>query len=422
MPQPQGAIWLVLAWLALLILLPKFPPLLRSRLKWTVATATCVYAALTIVGLGFRGDGWRLKSPMAANGEPASYLSYRAYVSPDPTLVKQTVPMIGGQREGCLACHQEMTGFSSAHEPKTQGCAACHLGNPFTLNKVLAHYGMTRTPANLDVVSQTCGTANCHGTVSERVRGSLMNTMSGVVAVDKWAFSESRDLDARFDVAALKHSPADTHLRTLCASCHLGQNKLQPGPIDESSRGGGCSACHLRYSTEARAELEHRGGTSAPLHHPEISVKVPKEACFGCHSRSGRIATSYEGWHETLMDEASAKTKPGWPTQFRELTDGRIFEKHPADVHFEKGMACIDCHVATEIMGDGGSARAREKCRANLLYGLSCGGCDARSGFRATGCGDADYHLFAQAECAGSQIHGISIGFRRLHKCVPGCR
>ena len=353
MPQPQVVIWLVLACLTLLILLPKFPPLLRSRLKWTMAIATCVYTALTIVGLGFRGDGWRLKSPKAVNGEPANYLSYRAYVSPDATLVKQTVPMIGGQREGCLACHQGMTGFSSAHEPKTLGCAACHLGNPFTLNKVLAHSGMTRTPANLDVVNQTCGTANCHGNVSERVRGSLMNTTSGVVAVDKWVFSESRDLDVHFNVAALKHSPADTHLRTLCASCHLGQNKLEPGPIDESSRGGGCSACHLRYGSEARAELGRRGGSSAPLHHPDISVNVPREACFGCHSRSGRIATSYEGWHETLMDETSAKAKSGWPTQFRELADGRIFEKHPADVHFEKGMACIDCHAATEIMGDG---------------------------------------------------------------------
>ncbi len=360
LPQPQVTVWLALAGLALLLCLPKFPPSLRRWLKWAIAFAAFAYALLTVMGLAFRGDGWRLASPLAAQGGETSFLTFRAYVSPDATLVGQSVPMIGGRREGCLACHKGMTGFSSAHDPRTLSCASCHLGDPFTLNKALAHSGMTKTPGNLAVVNQTCGSANCHDNVSERVRGSLMNTMSGVVGVDKFVFGESRDLDSRFDVAALKHSPADTHLRTLCASCHLGQNKLAPGPIDESSRGGGCSACHLRYDSEAEADLRHQSGLSGPMHHPEISVRVPQTACFGCHSRSGRIATNYEGWHETLLDEASAKTTPGWPTQFRQLADGRIFEKHPADVHFEKGMTCIDCHVAAEVMSDG-AAHAHER-------------------------------------------------------------
>ncbi len=353
LPQPQITVWLGLAGLLLLILLPKFPLHLRLPFKLTLFVATVAYATLTIVGLGFRGDGWKLRSPLVVKRGETGFLPYRAYDSPDATLVEQSVPMIGGRREGCLACHKGMTGFSSAHDPQTLGCASCHLGNPFTLNKTLAHSRMTRTPGNLAVVNQTCGTANCHDNVSERVRGSLMNTMSGVVGVDKFVFGENHDLDSRFDVAGLKHSPADMHLRTLCASCHLGQNKLEPVPIDESSRGGGCSACHLRYDPAAEAELQHRGGASSPMHHPEISVRVPREACFGCHSRSGRISTNFEGWHETLLSEASARANSGWPTQFRQLADGRIFEKHAADVHFEKGMTCVDCHVAAEVMSDG---------------------------------------------------------------------
>jgi hypothetical protein len=286
--------------------------------------------------------------------------------------MEQSVPMVAGQREGCMACHQGMTGFSSAHDPRTIGCAVCHLGNPFTLNKALAHAGMTRMPGNLDVARQTCGSSNCHGSVLDRVSGSLMNTMSGVVAVDKFVFGESRDLDSRYDVSALKHSAADKHLRTLCASCHLGANKLEPGPVDESSRGGGCSACHLRYDTAAETELRQRNGLVAPLHHPEISVKVTEQACFGCHSRSGRISPSYEGWRETLLDEASAKAKPGWPAEFRELADGRIFAKQTADIHFEKGMECIDCHVAAEVMSDG-AAHAHE----SEAVQISCVDCHA---------------------------------------------
>ncbi len=403
LPQPQVSIWLGFAGLLLLILLPRFSPQLQFMLRRVIAVAALVYLVFTVVRLGFRGDGWKLRSPFAVQAEEAHFLSYKAYSATDAALVETTVPMISGQREGCLACHQGMSGFSISHDPKVVGCEACHLGNPFTLNKAIAHQGMSLTPGNLSVVNRTCGASNCHGAVAERVHLSLMNTMSGVVAVDKFAFGENRDLDAHFNVANVKHSPADLHLRNLCASCHLGQNKNEPAPIDESTRGGGCSACHLRYEPAAAAELQHRTTSSLPLHHPEISVNVPKQACFGCHSRSGRIATNYEGWHETLLDESSAKANAGWPAQFRQLADGRIFEKHPADVHFEKGMTCIDCHVATEIMGDG-SAHAHERDAVKI----SCMDCHAPG---ATPAKD-----FAQLDAETQEI----VVLRKLN--IPGRR
>ena len=372
MPEPQVVIWLGLAAIALLIFLPKFPMPSRTWVKWTLGITACFYAALTLVALGIRGDDWRLMSPLKALASDADFLSWRAYVPPDAKLLQVKIPFVGGQREGCLACHQTMTGFVPAHDPGTVGCAACHLGNPWTLDKALAHSGMTLTPGNLSVVSQTCGASNCHGDQMERVRGSLMNTMSGVIAVDKFVFRQSGDLDAHFDVAALKHSPADMHLRTLCASCHLGQEKLHPGPMNEEDRGGGCSACHLRYDKTSESELHRPVGASAPLHHPDISVHVPGEACFGCHSRSGRISTSYEGCQETLLDETAARVKPGWPSRFRVLSDGRVFEKHPADVHADKGMTCVDCHLASEVMGD----RATHDHENNSIK-IACADCHA---------------------------------------------
>jgi hypothetical protein len=372
LPWPQIAVWLTLLGLLSLILLPVFPPPLRSAVKWTLASAAIAYAALTVVGIAFRGDGWKLESPAAVwAGEP-HFVSWRAWLPVDPKLVATTVPTVAGQREGCLACHANMTGFVAAHDPKTAGCASCHLGNPFTRNQALAHSGMTLTPGNLSIVNRTCGESNCHAEVAIRVRSSLMNAMSGVVAVDKFAFGESLDLNAHFDVAALRYSLADTHLRQVCVSCHLGQDKEHPAPIDESSRGGGCSACHLRYDHAAATELERHFKGTAPLYHPDISVHVSEQACFGCHSRSGRIATNYEGWHETQLDEAAAKAKPGWPSQFRVLADGRVFEKHPADVHFEKGMTCVDCHVAAEVMSDG-AVHAHEGDAVKI----SCADCHA---------------------------------------------
>jgi hypothetical protein len=345
--------WILLVALGLLAYLPRFSAKPRSLLLWSIASAMAGYAALAFIAFAFRGDGWRFENPGTVLRLHTSFVSYKVFLLRDKTLLSTSIPTISGRREGCLACHREMTEFVPAHEPMTIGCSSCHLGNPWTLNQELAHSGMTLTPGNLSEAEQTCGNSNCHSDVADRVRGSLMNTMSGVVSVDKFVFGENRDLDAHFNVALLHRSPADDHLRQLCASCHLGQDKLHPASINGTDRGGGCSACHLHYDSSAVAELNRTGIKAAPLHHPEISVKARGEACFGCHSRSGRISTNYEGWHETLLDEASARGSSGWPSQFRVLEDGRVFEKMPPDVHAGAGMTCVDCHLAQEIMGDG---------------------------------------------------------------------
>ncbi len=403
MPDPRAAIWLGIVALLLLILLPRFRPSLRMWIKTVLSVAACLYIGLTIAGLAFRGDGWQLTSPRRALAGSESFQSYRAYAPVEANLVAMKVPLVLDRREGCLVCHGAMKGFASAHDPASIGCASCHLGNPWTLDQKLAHNGMTLTPGNLSIVHETCGSSGCHNDQTERVHRSLMNTMSGVVAVDQYVFGENRDLNAHFNVADLGHSKSDTHLRELCASCHLGQDKMHPGPIHEDSRGGGCSACHLHYDAPSEAELNRAPDATAPLHHPEISLQVRKDSCFGCHSRSGRIATNYEGWMETLLDEKTARASRGWPAQFRVLADGRVFAKHPADVHAEKGMACIDCHLASEVMGDGNS-HAHE----NNAIRISCVDCHAR--------GATPTEEFAQLDAETQQI----VAMRKLNE--PGRR
>ena len=281
----------------------------------------------------------------------------------NPSTVFKVSSDAGGNQESCLSCHASMEGFQPAHDPKAIGCSSCHLGNVSAMDKNRAHKGMTLTPGNLSVVHATCG--KCHGDIESRIRVSLMNTMSGVVAVDKYTLGETRDPNRMFDVGQLGTSPAEMHLRNLCVSCHLGHEKASPGEIDTETRGGGCSACHLDYSPAARAELTWRGrkGLSASLliHHPGVSIGVTNKACFGCHSRSDRISTNFEGWHETQLDEATAKQSPNWRENFRFLADGRVFDKQLPDVHFEKGMECVDCHVAQEIMGDKVTHRHEEE-------------------------------------------------------------
>lgn len=283
---------------------------------------------------------------------------------------------------GCVDCHDEMTGFTDSHSPDKVGCNACHLGNPNTTNKDFAHRGMILIPGNLTDSKQTCGAVGCHPGIPERIQNSIMNTMSGVISVNRFAFDELEKPEGHFNVKDLTQSNADNHNRNLCASCHLGNVKTEWGPIDELSRGGGCNACHLNYSNESIEQLNNylkskvddqrpkESKIDFPKIHPQLSLKVTNDHCFGCHSRSGRISTNYEGWFETLLNRDEIKTSSHSELvsessgqklkqvqldekEYRLLMDGRVFQKAAEDVHHAAGMECIDCHISIEIMGDG---------------------------------------------------------------------
>lgn len=254
-------------------------------------------------------------------------------------------------KEYCMECHVIESRFSQFHNPNVIGCTGCHLGNPNTLEKAIAHEGIIRFPGNLAGIEFTCGRTECHSEISKRVLKSIMTTMSGVVSVDKYAFGEIKSPSGKFKINEIGSSPADVHLRNLCASCHLGKEKNEFAQLSQVSRGGGCLACHLLYDSISFAELKvYRARRDfAPKYHPEISMNVRDIACFGCHSRSGRISTNYQGLMETTLSEPPF----GLDTNFVQLQDGRVFIKTTPDVHFTKGISCIDCHTSRELMGNG---------------------------------------------------------------------
>jgi len=268
------------------------------------------------------------------------------------------LPLILGRREGCLLCHSNIEGMEESHNPDKIGCYSCHSGNRLTRDRKEAHKNMILIPGNSSNANKTCGVQGCHPQMIPRMQNSIMNTMNGVVSVDKWVFGESKTPTFKSPIDSIYYSPAETHLRNLCASCHLSNEKEKPGAISELSRGGGCLACHLNYSSEAKRGLQNYTNSKKEYKvHPQLSVKVTDDHCFGCHSRSGRISLSYEGWHETLYKQEEIKGKPG----FRILEDGRVTEKIKADIHSEKGMLCIDCHSSYEVMGDGSYSMHKEE-------------------------------------------------------------
>jgi len=252
--------------------------------------------------------------------------------------------------ESCLECHQNTKGYSSYHNPELIGCVSCHLGNPNTSDKDDSHKGMALIPGNLSDAKVTCGA--CHPNELSKIENSLMTTNSGIVAVDKYIFGEADTPNGQYHIQLIKSSASDKHLRDLCANCHLGAEKKEFGPITQLSRGGGCNACHLNYSDEAKKDLETyltSNKKELPKFHPATNIFVKNEHCFGCHSRSSRISTNYEGFQETLLDESEVINTAG----YRVLEDKRVYKYIEEDVHHTKGMLCIDCHSSHEVMGDG---------------------------------------------------------------------
>ncbi|MGB5434777.1 MAG: hypothetical protein WBM98_02720 [Maribacter sp.] len=257
---------------------------------------------------------------------------------------------ISSNEESCLQCHGNTTGFSEYHNPQIIGCVSCHLGNGKEMDKDKSHQDMVLIPGNLSNAKETCG--KCHPSELSKIEASLMTTNSGIVAVDKFIFGEAETPDDHYHIENIEYTASEKHLRDLCANCHLGAEKTEFGAITTLSRGGGCIACHLNYSTGAETDLVEYLATdkkTLPSIHPATNIFVDDQHCFGCHSRSSRISTNYEGWQETLLDADEVTNKP----EYRVLEDLRVYAKMEADVHHSNDMLCIDCHSSHEVMGDG---------------------------------------------------------------------
>ena len=320
--------------------------------KRTLLFFTVLYFLLTIIGLFFRGESWKWKTPGDSDYNYSVLHNFRT--SPVDLSTDYSVndvfssPEIMGRKESCLACHTETHGFTDSHQPEAIGCFSCHGGNPFTGAKNQAHKSMNLIPGNLATAKQSCGTTQCHPEITERVPTGLMATLSGMISVDRFVFNEQDNPNILTDVHQLGNSAADEHLRNLCVRCHLGNPKTEIGAIDETSRGGGCLACHLNYSDETQKELAENP-TQIHKNHPSISLQIGNNHCFGCHSRSGRISTNYEGWHETTLEIAQMQDS----SNYRLIEGSRVFIKKQEDVHHQLGLECIDCHHSYEVMGDG---------------------------------------------------------------------
>ncbi len=271
------------------------------------------------------------------------FLIGRENLTKRPASLYQTM---SGQVEMCLSCHNKVQ-LDPAHDAKVVGCSACHLGDPLAIDKQKAHKGIVRNPGDLRVVERTCGVNGCHAIRVPEVKNSLMATNRGIISTLRYYWGEAPDQYGDYSVKQLmdthENSLAIDYYRKLCATCHLWKQKGDlPGFFGE--KGGGCTACHHVKNPNLPPNTQKKKA------HPWITKKIPIENCVRCHNRSGRIGISFTGVYES--EGSGAPFSKGKLSPNR-LPGDRFFIKLPPDIHYKKGMTCIDCHTRLEIMGDG---------------------------------------------------------------------
>lgn len=333
-----------------------------------------------------------------------------------PLRIMEIRPALTGRVERCLTCHDGIEEISPSHPVDSFGCVICHGGDGLGVTVEVAHRGLIggRNPSDLSVIDQTCARpgGQCHAgrkadyqNSADRVRKGIMATMSGVIASLRYSWGAQPSADPLYasapvngplapggepaalpsiplmeslegtiprDVAGaglqVSGSPADDQWRKFCARCHL-RSSRDEGPSAHSS---GCAACHALYNDKAVYE---GGDPTLPGNKPgyarrhQLTTAIPVSQCLRCHNRSGRIGLSFTGLMEA--DGYGTPYHAGRPN-LGELSGERDVRRLVPDVHFEKGLACIDCHTGNEIMGNGriyGHMRDQVEIRCTDCHG-----------------------------------------------------
>lgn len=141
--------------------------------------------------------------------------------------------------------------------------------------------------------------------------------------------------------------------RKQCARCHIWeQGRRKRGDL----RAGGCSACHVLYTNDGYYE---GNDPTIPKDEPgrmmkhELTIKIPAAQCTHCHTRGKRIGTTFVGAFEydyKADHMAVPFNERGKP---QDLLFTKDYIKVREDIHFAKGMQCIDCHTSLDLHGDG---------------------------------------------------------------------
>lgn len=316
-------------------------------------------------------------------------------------LIGLTASAADARPNQCATCH---AGIDEAHPKKPLVCTTCHRGDARATDAKQAHAGMYANPSDLRVVDKTCGTSGCHQSIAQRVKNNIMahrsGTQSGTLFPNglqptKEAVKFSMAPEPTVPVKLPKHHPRPAGavakleplptfeqsgdmffdlLRKECTSCHLW---TPAKALKGNFRATGCAACHMPYGEDGKSRSADAAmptqKAGRPLKH-QLTKQVPVTQCATCHNGGSRAAMNFRG-----MMEAPPVGKETF-TYDQDLLHGHAYTQQQADVHFQRGMACIDCHTEREMHGDG-----QVFAKRHYEVEIRCETCHGTPGTTATG-------------------------------------
>ena len=330
--------------------------------------------------------------------------------------VAQALAATPARADQCALCHR---GIEDAHPKKTLTCTTCHRGDSTASNTKKAHAGMLPNPSDLRVAAETCG--RCHEAIVKKVKSNIMAHRSGTQSGTLFPNGlQPTKEDVRFAMAPVATTPGlplpQGHplpsgalarldplptfkesgdifmdlLRKECTSCHLW---TPAKAVKGDFRATGCAACHMPYAEDGKSQSKdvamNPEKVGRPLRH-QLTKQVPITQCATCHNGGSRAAMNFRG-----MMEAPPEGRQTF-THDQDLLHGHAYTQQTPDIHFTRGMVCIDCHTEREVHGDGQVYRKRhyevelrcETCHGTpdkLATGVTAQGRKLRNLFLPTG-------------------------------------
>jgi hypothetical protein len=273
-------------------------------------------------------------------------------------------PTLTHQTEYCLTCHNGIEPISAAHPTEVFGCVRCHGGERLALDKDLAHSTLRggRNPSDFSVVEKSCGGSDCHsGSVKDerdhiaRVMTSVQATYVGAITNVYFAFGGQPDAKPRYGMINISGVDPKGNAITLveppksenqflqkflanCSTCHLSTK-----PVNETNyhRLTGCAACHALSNSlgsyTGRDPTVKRGESGHANTHT-LTTAIPYTQCNACHNRG-----NYDLRTMTFNARADRPIN----------RQGDYYQPIAQFTKCEFELDCVDCHTASEVMGDG---------------------------------------------------------------------
>ncbi len=330
--------------------------------------------------------------------EPGCVGCHRPEISPGVRVGIEPIhrPELGVEI-GCVDCHggdNTANTKSQAHVPPLGAPEFLRNLSSDQIDNVGLDYLRFINPSDLRVAATACG--DCHPTQVATVPLSVMSTYAGHYTLPRFLSGsqpKGESIYAAVDVTDGDFDPLtappgttdslealrepdpgadrneietvmDTYLPKSCPTCHFGS--FGRNQALGAYRSSGCAACHITYADDGLSRSDDPRLTKSFPPHPmkhQFTTAIPVEQCTHCHFQGGRIGLSYRGIREGGF--SPERTPPnavplgvplyghGPDFYFSDEDDTNEIDETPPDLHYQAGMACVDCHVGGDVHGDG---------------------------------------------------------------------